>query len=151
MIKADVSDGFYRIGLRPSDAAKLGLVFPSEAGEEDLVVIPLTLPMGWNNSPPIFCTATETVADLANEALRAHAPTLPHKLDNRAEAVWVKPAPSLKKQLGALPRDPYLGRKNSQIIQYVDVFVDDFLGLAQGPRHRRRPCPKSQQTAWCLA
>ena len=26
-IKADVSDGFYRIGLGPSDAAKLGLVF----------------------------------------------------------------------------------------------------------------------------
>ena len=46
MIKADVSNGFYRIGLHPSDAAKLGLVFPSEAGEEHLVAIPLTLPMG---------------------------------------------------------------------------------------------------------
>ena len=46
MIKANVSDGFYRVGLRPSDAAKLGLVFPSEAGEEHLVAIPLTLPMG---------------------------------------------------------------------------------------------------------
>ena len=46
MIKADVSDGFYWIGLRPSDAAKLGLVFPSEAGKEDLVAILLTLPMG---------------------------------------------------------------------------------------------------------
>ena len=124
--------------MHPSDAAKLGLVFPSEAGEEDLVAIQLTLPMGWKNSPPIFCTVTETVADLENEALRAHAPTLPHKLDNRAEAVWVKPDPSLNKQLGVLPRDPYLGRKNSQILQYVDVFVDDFLGLAQGPRHRRR-------------
>ena len=58
MIKADVSDGFYRIGLRPSDAAKLGLVFPSEAGNKYLVAILLTLPMGWKNSPPIFCTAT---------------------------------------------------------------------------------------------
>ena len=97
MIKADVSYGFYRIGLRPSDAAKLGLIFTSEAGEEYLVEIPLTLPMGWKNSPPIFCTVIETVADLANEALRAHAPTLPHKLDNRAEAVRVKPGPSLNK------------------------------------------------------
>ena len=90
MIKADVSYGFYRIGLRPSDAAKLGLVFPSEVGEEDLVAIPLTLPMFWKNLPPIFCTATETVVDLVNEALRAHAPTLPHKLDNRAEAVLAR-------------------------------------------------------------
>ena len=59
MIKADVSDGFYRIGLRPSDAAKLGLVFSSEAGEEDLVAILLTMPMGWKNLPPIFCTASQ--------------------------------------------------------------------------------------------
>ena len=58
MIKANVSNRFYRIGLRPSDAAKLGLVFPSEAGEEDLVAILLTLPIGWKNSPPIFFTET---------------------------------------------------------------------------------------------
>ena len=116
----------------------LACAHPSEAGEEDLVAIPLTLPMGWKNSPPIFCAATETVADLANEAFHAHVPTLPHKLDNRAEAVWVKPAPSLNKQLGALPRDPYLGRKNSQLLQYVDVFLDDLLGLVQGARHRHR-------------
>ena len=136
MIKADVSNGFYWIGLRPSDAAKLGLVFPSEAGEEDLVAIPLTLLMGWKNSPPLFFTVTETVADLANEALRAHAPTRPHNLDERAEAVLVEPAPSPNKNLGALPRDPYLGRKNSQLLQYIDVFVDDFIGLAQEPRYR---------------
>ena len=29
LIKADVSDGFYRIGLRHTDAPKLGLIFPS--------------------------------------------------------------------------------------------------------------------------
>ena len=28
-LKADVSNGFYRIGLRPEDAPKLGLIFPS--------------------------------------------------------------------------------------------------------------------------
>ena len=32
-------------------------------------------------------------------------------LDERSEAVLVQPAPSLDKKLGALPRDPYLGRK----------------------------------------
>ena len=102
MIKAYVGDGFYMIGLRPSNTQKLGLFFPSEAGDKDLVPIPLTLPMGWKNLPPIYCTATETVADLANEALRAHAPTLPHKLDERAEAVRVEPAPILNKHLGAM-------------------------------------------------
>ena len=124
--------------MRLSNAAKSGLFFPSEAGNKYLVTIPLTLPMSWKNSPPIFYTATETVVDLANESLRAHAPTLPHKLDACAEAVWVEPSPSLDKQLGDLPRDPYLGRKNSQLLHYVDVFVDDFLGLAQGLWNCRR-------------
>ena len=124
--------------MRLSDAAKLGFVFSSEAGDEYLVAIPLNLPMVWKNPPPIFCTTMETVADLANEDLRAHVPTLPHKLDERSEAIWVEPAPSLNKQLGALPRDPYRGRKNSQLLQYADVFLDHFLGLAQGTRHRRR-------------
>ena len=58
LLKANVSDGFYRIGLHPEDALKLGLIFPSGADEEPMVAIPLTLPMGWKNSPPLFCTAT---------------------------------------------------------------------------------------------
>ena len=29
LLKADISYGFYRIGLRPEDAPKLGLIFPS--------------------------------------------------------------------------------------------------------------------------
>ena len=42
LLKADVSDGFYRIGLRPEDAPKLGLIFPSGKKEEPMVAIPLT-------------------------------------------------------------------------------------------------------------
>ena len=37
-----------------------------------------------------------------------------------------------------LKRDPYLQRPNAKLLAYVDVFVDDFFCLAQGPRHRRR-------------
>ena len=138
LIKMDVSDGFYRIGLRAEDAPKLGLIFPGDSDGDPLVAIPLTLPMGWKNSPPIFCTATETVADLANEALRTHIPSRPHKLDARAENIVPAPAPGEQKCFKDLGRDPYLQRKNAPLLAYVDVFVDDFLGLAQGPRHRRR-------------
>ena len=87
MLKSDVSDGFYSILIRPEDAPKLGLIFPSGADEEPMVAIPLTLSMVWENSPSLFCTSTETVADLANEFLRSHHPSGPQKLDNRAEAV----------------------------------------------------------------
>ena len=69
--KIDISDGFYCIWVRASDIPKLAVAFPARENEEQLVALPLTLPMGWKESPPWFCTATETVADLANAALNA--------------------------------------------------------------------------------
>ena len=138
ILKANVSDGFYRIGVCPEDAPTLGLIFPSGADEDPMVAIPLTLPMGWKNSPPIFCTATETVKELVNEAFWSHQPSRPHKLDNRAEAVAPLPAPPLAKKNAQLTCEPHLRHTNAKILAYVDVFVDDFLGLAQGPHHRRR-------------
>ena len=56
----------------------------------------------------------------------------------RAEAVEPPPAPLLTTEHAALKRDPYLQRPNAKLIAYVDVFVNDFLGLEQGPRHHRR-------------
>ena len=46
LLNADVSDGFYRIGLRPEYAPKLGLIFSSGTNEYPMVASPLTLPMG---------------------------------------------------------------------------------------------------------
>jgi hypothetical protein len=67
MSKTDLADGFYRLWLAARDIPNLGVVFPTEAGEEPLVAFPLALPMGWVESPPYFCcTATKSVADLAN-------------------------------------------------------------------------------------
>ena len=45
MLKANVSGDFYRIGLRPGDALKLGPIFPMDDGNEPLVNIPLNLSM----------------------------------------------------------------------------------------------------------
>ena len=58
LLKADVSNGFYRIWLRPEDAPKLVLIFPSGADKEPMVAILLTLPMGWKPSLPLFCMVT---------------------------------------------------------------------------------------------
>ena len=73
-----------------------------------MMAIPLTRPMGWKNSPPFFCTATETVADLANEALRTHQCSKQQLLDIRAEAVEPPPAPLLTQEHANLTRNPYL-------------------------------------------
>ena len=76
IIKVDISDGFYRICLNIRDIPKLGVVFPTLPGQPRLVAFPLVLPMGWKNSPPVFSTATETIADLANRHINdpLHSP-----------------------------------------------------------------------------
>ena len=91
MSKVDLSDGFYRLWLRPEDTMRLAVLFPSRQGEPDLIGIPLTNPMGWVSSPPNFCACTETIADLANDGINdknamRKARTTPHRLDVVSES-----------------------------------------------------------------
>ena len=154
--KTDLSDGFYRIDLNPGNAPKLGVVFPTKPGAAPMAAVPLVLPMGWVNSPPVFLTGTETVANVANQRLRtaAYRPP-PHHLDDMADAVTPPLAPTADAgfQLRAgtgpaqpaavtaavsvpLTRDPSLPSTGTPV-QYVDIFVDDFISLAQEPNLRR--------------
>jgi hypothetical protein len=82
--KIDVADGFYRMHVAPDDAPLLATILPTYDGEPQLVAIPISSTMGWVNSPPVFCGASETIADLANNRMyRRHAP--PHRLESVAE------------------------------------------------------------------
>ena len=146
-IKVDMSDGFYRIWLRTKDIPKLGVAFPNLPSEPLLVALPLALPMGWTESPPYFCAVTETVADLANARLLKHRKAPSHPLDTLASSITLtepKSAPSVHVQLpsvhstarpSAVPsppqRDPLLPSRRRQLA-VIDVFVDDFIGAAQG-------------------
>jgi len=92
MSKIDLSDGFYRLWLRPEDTHRLAVLFPSRPDEPKLVGIPLANPMGHVSSPPNFSACTETVADLANAALadpiaREEARSTPHRLDVVSESL----------------------------------------------------------------
>jgi hypothetical protein len=145
MMKVDLSDGFYRVGLCVEDIPKLGVVFPTLPGEPSLVALPLVLPMGWKNSPPIFSTVTETIADIANTRLQdnSYQPP-PHELDILAESVTPdKPPPLLPREkvpgvAVSIPshRDPSLPY-TAKPLQYTDIFVDDFIPLAQHPFSQR--------------
>lgn len=75
LCKIDTSNGFCRVWLRLEDIPKLGVAFPTEVHGEPLVAFPLALPMGWVSSPPCFCSAAETVANVANERImQGHRP-----------------------------------------------------------------------------
>ena len=88
LLKIDISDGFYRIPLQLDSIAQLGALLPKERGEEQLIAFPTVLPMGWKNSPPIFCAATETITDLANEQTHAKLPAAlePLRLEEFADS-----------------------------------------------------------------
>ena len=83
MLKYDFSDGFYQMSLDPADSLKLSILMPCYEGELQLVAIPLSTMMGWVSSPPMFCTASKTVADFANASLyKCTVP--PHHLEDAA-------------------------------------------------------------------
>jgi hypothetical protein len=143
MIKLDISDGFYQIGLNIDDIPKLGVVFPMLLGVEPLIAFPLVLPMGWTNSPPNFSTATETIADIANVQLSLGWLLPSHPLDDLAASVSVPPHEAYWGSKSTLPPEPYPACDPSLPMvgapaAYVDVFVDDFVGLAQ--KHTQRVC-----------
>ena len=139
MMKVDIADGFYRIQLNVGDIPKLGVVFPTRDSKEPLVAFPLVLPMGWVNSPPAFCAATETSADLANAQIRHSGEPEPHVFDTMAQAQddesssRRKPSPEIPQ----IPRDPCLPSGGCwKPLQYVYVSIDNFLALAQGQLSR---------------
>ena len=142
--KVDIADGFYRIGVRAQDALKLAVLFPAREAGERLIGVPLTLPMGWKESPPAFCTATETVADLANSALNDTGAlyAAPHRLDSVAETPIedaISPVTPMKPSASSTPTPTAdYGPKLQRPLQYWDVYVDDFLALAQGNKLRRK-------------
>jgi hypothetical protein len=72
LAKYDIKDGFYCLFLRALDCLRLALVLPKYKGETQLVGIPLACTMGWVQSPPTFCTMSETVCDLANHAIQSN-------------------------------------------------------------------------------
>ena len=85
----------------------------------------------------MFCTATETVSELENQALCTHAPAWPHKSGDRETAVFGAADPTLDNTLAPFYLDPLLLYTNAKLLECVDVFIDEFLGLNQGPTHRR--------------
>ncbi|KAL3826648.1 hypothetical protein ACHAXA_009089 [Cyclostephanos tholiformis] len=132
LLKLDISDSFYRIALDIDDIPKLGVAFPTADNADPLVALPLVLPMGWKNSPPIFSTATETIADIVNARITAFAPHLPHHLNDMAELILSLPLALGGSTIAPLlvTHDPSLPSLSTSLA-YVDVYVDNFVGAAQ--------------------
>jgi len=119
---------YYRVPISATAALHLAVVLPTDQGVDPLITLPLSLLMGWSQSPPYFCAFTETVTDIAN-----NTPTLdtPHPLIAQTQAT-ISPAATpaaFHKQAITLPFT------SSTPLQYTDIYLDDFITVAQCPSH----------------
>jgi hypothetical protein len=99
--------------------------------------------MGWTNSPPIFSTAIETIADIANARLSSVWLLPSHPFDDLAASVSAQTHKAYWGSKSMLLSEPYPTPNPSRPIieahaAYVDVFVNDFIVLAQ--KHKQQVC-----------
>ena len=134
-LKCDLADGFYRIPLASSVIPHLGVIMPYSPGEEPLIAFPLALPMGWTHSPPFFSAYTETIADVTNDSLTHNSNALlgPHRLDHRVPTTY----PHRASVISPAFCPPFNPQPPPTPLATVDVYVDDFIGLAQAPTASR--------------
>ena len=140
LAKVDMADAFMRVWLAIPHLLSLGAILPRYPGEEPLVALPMILPMGWLSSPQYLCAVTETVADLTNARFKnGDLAYSPHRLDSLADS---KPTPidrRLPSNVESIPAPTVLSTGRIQRpLNYVDVFMDDFILCTQLKGAERR-------------
>jgi hypothetical protein len=139
LAKIDIADGFYRMWVRMSDILKLGVILPCSQGGVPLVAFPLALPMGWVESPPYFTIMTETACDLANVAVAQGLPGKPHRLEGEAASLPDSLPPASWPDDWAATQIAFDNHGASRgPLAIADVYVDDFLLVAQTKRQQTR-------------
>lgn len=138
LAKIDIADGFYRVWVQAADVPKLGVALPTSAGAPLLVAFPLALPMGWVESPPYFTVLTETACDRANDLLRTRTDKRLNQV-HRLEAVASTPPADAEPFVAHARRlPPTIHAQGRAPVAKVDVYVDDFLLMAQTASQRRQ-------------
>ena len=140
--KHDIKDGFYRLFLRARDSLRLSIIPPRHPGEPQLIGIPMACTVGWVQSPPTFCTVSETVCDLANDAMGSQGKVAePHRLDtipkslddcDRSMTPRTREPANAKADL-ALSSMPCLARDVSKALDRESITPESSLG--PGPDH----------------
>ena len=123
--KVDLKDGYWRMCVNSDDAWNFAYVLPGGApGDPVQLVIPEALQMGWGESPPFFCAATETARDIAQHNFDTNKvmPSQPME-EIMMDIDWTTiPTPA------SLPESEKDKRK---FLSVLEVYIDDFIGLIQ--------------------
>ncbi|KAL3793071.1 hypothetical protein HJC23_003079 [Cyclotella cryptica] len=120
MAKWDIKDGFWRLDCAQGEEWNFAYVLPQHQGPSTMLVVPNSLQMGWIESPPYFCAASETGRDVAAQYVGMPIGTLQdhkfleHTQGSEAYESLPPAAPS--------PRNPFR--------YLIEVYVNDYIGLA---------------------
>jgi hypothetical protein len=119
--KIDLKDGFWRMTVNETDAWNFAYVLPPlHPADEPQLVIPDSLQMGWSESPPFFCAATETARDLAQISLDKNQQLPKHHMEDIVMNIdW--------SQIPAHTAEPQL----TKFLTLLEVYVDDFIAITQ--------------------
>ena len=120
MAKWDIKDGFWRLDCEAGEEWNFSYVLPSSVESGDIIlVVPTSLQMGWIESPPYFCVASETARDVA--ATYAEC-----KIGDRKNHQFLHHTQT-SAEYQALPAQPDPDRP----LRYImEVYMDDFITLA---------------------
>ena len=77
MAKWDIKDGFWRLDYEESKEWNFCHVPLQEEGQPTRLVVPTSLQMGWIESLPHFCAASETARDVAASFIETEVGVLP--------------------------------------------------------------------------
>ena len=120
MAKWDVKDGFWRLDCAEGEEWNFAYVLPRHGGTSTTLVVPNSLQMGWIESPPYFCVASETARDVAQTYMETSVGSREqHKFLQQTQASTA---------YQALP-DTSEETQADQFRYLLDVYVDDFIGL----------------------
>ncbi len=80
MAKWDIMDGFWQMDAEDGAKWNFAYVLPQHPGQPIYLVVPTSLQIGWVESPPFFCAASEMAQDVAQDYWETKLGTLPpHK------------------------------------------------------------------------
>ena len=118
MAKWDIKDGFWRLDCEEGAEWNFAYVLPQKEGEPIKLVIPTSLQMGWIESPPYFCAASETGRDIASQYAEAPVGSLEnHKFISLA--------------LQGTDYESFMREDEESTLRYmIEVYVDDYISLA---------------------
>ncbi len=116
--KWSIKDGFWRLNVQVGDKWNFAYVLPQAPGEPVKTVVLSSLQMGWVESPPYFCAATETSRDIAMQYCEIKLGTLK---EQKFDALVAGNA-----TVAELPETS----ETQKYMRYlIEVYVDDFMAL----------------------